>query len=210
MVDHLVLVFRDSPWGPWIRWTATLAVVVFMASCIGAQIIAVGEAMERMVQLFPDWFAGLLLAGIIGAILSTSDSMVLVTAADLTRLCKTQLADRVLPARMIHLGRRIASVMAVFGIALAYWRPGTTFDIIEFAFVGLGATLGLPPAFLALWPRTAGADVFATVVAGLASAVGSLHLWRATFPILVWPLTLAVFLGTICTTARSPATVSAS
>ncbi|MCS3755254.1 sodium/proline symporter [Salinibacter ruber] len=370
VVDHLALVFRDSPWGPWIRWTATLAVVVFMASYIGAQIIAVGEAMETglglnyavsvgagglavalyttlggfdasvwtdfvqgllvilaalalplvaiaeiggwgafvtavraadptllsmtagqtgtalalsvgswlafalgalgqphglmrfqairserllsrasvialafqalrltvplfigmagrvlygsmndpesaamemMVQLFPDWFAGLLLAGIIGAVLSTSDSMMLVTSADLTRLYETQLAGRVLPTRMIRLGRGIVGVMALLGVGLAYWRPGTIFDIIEFAFVGLGATLGLPLAFLVLWPRTTGAGVFAAVAAGLGSAIGNLYLSPATFPILVWPITLTAFLGASYATApSSPVTASSS
>ena len=368
VVDHLALAFRDSPWASWIRWTATGAVVVFMASYIGAQIIAVGEAvetglgidyvaaigagglavafyttlggfsasvwtdfvqgllvilaavalpvvaiaeiggwdafvtqvsatdpsllsmtagqtgtalalsigswlafalgalgqphglmrfqairserllsrasviamsfqalrltvplfigiagrvlygsiddpesvaMEMMVQLFPDWFAGLLLAGIIGAILSTSDSMMLVTSADLTRLYETQVADRVPAARMIRLGRGIVAAMALLGVGLAYWRPGTIFSIIEFAFVGLGATLGLPLAFLVLWPQTTGAGVFAAVATGLVSAVGNLYLWPATFPILVWPLTLAAFLGVSYATAR-PATVSSS
>jgi sodium/proline symporter len=168
-------------------------------------------AMEMMVQLFPDWFAGLLLAGIIGAVLSTSDSMMLVTSADLTRLYETQLAGRVLPARMIRLGRGIVGVMALLGVGLAYWRPGTIFDIIEFAFVGLGATLGLPLAFLVLWPRTTGAGVFAAVAAGLGSAIGNLYLSPATFPILVWPITLAAFLGASYATApSSPVTASSS
>ena len=369
VVDHLALAFRDSPWGPWIRWTATLAVVMFMASYIGAQIIAVGEAMETslgvdyglavgagglavaayttlggfnasvwtdvvqgifvllaavalpvvaiaeiggwsafvteasavdptllsmtagqtgtalalsvsswlafalgalgqshglmrfqairserllsrasviamsfqalrltvplfigiagrvlygsigdpesvamemMVDLFPGWFAGLLLAGIIGAILSTSDSMMLVSAADLTRLYETQVAERVSADRMIGLGRAIVCAMAVLGVALAYGRPGTIFAIIEFAFVGLGATLGLPLAFLVLWPRTTGAGVFAAVAVGLVAAIGNLYLVPDTFPLLVWPVTLAAFLGTSYATSRSSVAVPTS
>ncbi|WP_232797891.1 hypothetical protein [Salinibacter altiplanensis] len=42
-------------------------------------------------------------------------------------------------------------MMALLGVALAYSRPRTIFDIIDFAFVGLGATLGLPLTFLVLW-----------------------------------------------------------
>ncbi|MFO8100034.1 MAG: sodium/proline symporter [Salinibacter sp.] len=361
VVDHLALAFRDDPWGPRIRWTATLAVVVFMASYIGAQIIAVGEAMETglgvdyglavgagglavaaytalggfhasvwtdvvqgllvilaavalpvvaivelggwsafvaeasavdptllsmtagqtgtalalsigswlafalgaigqphglmrfqairserllsqasviamsfqalrltvplfigiagrvlygsvgdpesvamemMVDLFPGWFAGLLLAGIIGAILSTSDSMMLVTAADLTRLYETRIAEQVSADRMIGLGRTIVCAMALLGVSLAYWRPGTIFAIIEFAFVGLGATLGLPLVFLVLWPRTTGAGVFAAVAGGLVAAIGNLYLVPDTFPILVWPVTLAAILGASSVSSR--------
>jgi sodium/proline symporter len=368
VVDHLALAFRDTRWGSWIRWTATAAVVVFMASYIGAQIIAVGEAMETglgvdygwavgagglavalytalggfdasvwtdlvqgllvilaavalpvvaiaeiggwgafvseaaavdpallsmtggeqgaslalsvgawlafalgalgqphglmrfqairserllsrasviamsfqalrltvplfigvagrvlygsagepesvamemMVELFPGWFAGLLLAGIIGAILSTSDSMMLVTAADLTRLYESQRPDAASTSQLIGLGRGIVVGMAALGVALAYWRPGTIFSIIEFAFVGLGATLGLPLAFLVLWPRTTGAGVFAAVGTGLVGAIGNLYLWPATFPILVWPVTLVVVVGvSYATSWTAPAQVS--
>jgi sodium/proline symporter len=368
IVDHLALVFRDSPFGPWIRGVATLAVVVFLGSYVGAQIIAVGEALETglgvdyagavavgglavavyttlggfhasvwtdfvqgllvlvaavalpvaaileiggwgalvtqvraadpsllgvtagthgtalalsigswlafalgalgqphglmrfqairserilskasviamsfqalrltvplligvagrvlyasagdpesvamtmMVDLFPNWFAGLLLAGITGAILSTSDSMMIVTAADLTQLYRTHIAPDADEATVIGLGRGIVGVLALLGIGLAYWRPGTIFAIIEFAFVGLGATLGLPLAFLVLWTRTTGAGIFAAVLVGLASAVGNLYLWPATFPILVWPITLGAFLLTSYATddAPSPARV---
>lgn len=162
-------------------------------------------AMEMLVEFFPNWFTGVLLAGIIGAILSTSDSMMIVTSADLTRLYETLVPESVDPTRMIGLGRAIVGGMALVGVALALWRPGTIFDIIEFAFVGLGATLGLPLAFLMLWPRTTGAGVFVAVAVGLASAVGNLYLFPDTFPILVWPVTLAAFLLTCyMSTSRAP------
>ena len=163
-------------------------------------------AMTMMVDLFPNWFAGLLLAGITGAILSTSDSMMIVTSADLTQLYRTQIAPDTDEDTIVGLGRVIVAIMAGVGIGLAYWRPGTIFDIIEFAFVGLGATLGLPLALHVLWDRTTGAGVFAAVLAGLISAVGNLYLSPDTFPILVWPITLAVFLLVCYATSSSPTT----
>jgi len=167
-------------------------------------------AMRMLVEFFPNWFAGLLLAGIIGAILSTSDSMMLVTSADLTRLYERLVPGPVEPSRMIALGRGIVGTLAALGVALALWRPGTIFDIIEFAFVGLGATLGLPLAFLVLWPRTTGAGVFAAVGMGLTSAIGNLYLWPDTFPILVWPFTLAAFLGACYATSSCTAPVEST
>lgn len=157
-------------------------------------------AMTMMIDLFPEWFGGLLLAGITGAILSTSDSMMIVTAADLTQFYRRHAASDIGERTIIVLGRMIVGAMAIIGIVLAYFRPGTIFEIIEFAFVGLGATLGLPLAFLVLWNRTTGTGVFTAVIVGLLSAVGNLYLWPSTFPILVWPATLGGFLIACFTT----------
>lgn len=147
-------------------------------------------AMMMLVDLFPGWMAGLLLAGIIGAILSTSDSMMLVASADLTRLYETYINPDAERRTLIILGRGIVALLALLGIALALTRPGTIFDIIEFAFVGLGVTLGLPLLFLIFWPRTTGAGVLAAVVVGLTSSVGNLYLAPDLFPIVVWPVTI--------------------
>ena len=151
-------------------------------------------AMMMLVDLFPGWVAGLLLAGIIGAILSTSDSMMIVASADLTRLYETYVQPDADERTIIMLGRGIVAGIALLGIALALTRPGTIFEIIEFAFVGLGVTLGLPLIALILWPRrTTGIGVLTAVVVGLASAIGNLYLAPDLFPILTWPITIAAF-----------------
>jgi Na+/panthothenate symporter len=167
-------------------------------------------AMTMMVEFFPGWMAGLLLAGIVGAILSTSDSMMLVTAADLTRLYETQVAEQKSVDWTIGIGRGVVGAMATLGVGLAYWRPGTIFAIIEFAFVGMGATLGLPLASLILWPRTTGAGVFAAGVVGLTCAVGNLYLLPETFPILVWPITGVALVGVSIATSQPREAVEAS
>ena len=147
-------------------------------------------AMLALTDLFPGWLAGVLLAGIIGAILSTSDSMMLVAAADLTRGYAAW-RPMVSQAALIRLSRSIVGVLAVGGIAMALLRPGTIFDIIEFAFVGLGATLGLPLMMVLLWRGTTGGGVLAGVLGGLACTVLNLTLFPDLFPMLVWPATLA-------------------
>ncbi|SDJ34435.1 sodium/proline symporter [Natronorubrum texcoconense] len=149
-------------------------------------------AMHAIVDLFPGWFAGLLLAGIIGAILSTSDSMMLVTSADVTRLYEEYADSDVSERTLLLLGRGVVLAAAAVGIGLAYVRPGTIFEIIEFAFVGLGVSLGLPLFALVLWERTTAAGVLAAIVVGLVSSIGNLYFLPEYFPIFVWPVTLAV------------------
>lgn len=151
-------------------------------------------AMMALTDLFPGWLAGVLLAGIIGAILSTSDSMMLVATADLVRGYASW-RPNVSEAALIRLSRFIVGALAAGGIGLALLRPGTIFDIVEFAFVGLGATLGLPLMLHLLWSRTTDAGMLAGVVVGLVSTVLNLSLMPDLFPILVWPATLAALVG---------------
>ena len=151
-------------------------------------------ALMALTELVPGWLAGVLLAGIIGAILSTSDSMMLVAAADLTQ-GYARWCPGASQAALIRLSRVIVAVLAAGGIALALLRPGTIFDIIEFAFVGLGATLGLPLMMTLLWPGTTDRGVLAGVAVGLASTVLNLTVLPDLFPILVWPVTLAAIIG---------------
>jgi sodium/proline symporter len=120
--------------------------------------------------------------------------MMLVAAADLTQGYARWRPDAS-QAALIRLSRVIVAVLAAGGIALALLRPGTIFDIIEFAFVGLGATLGLPLMMTLLWPGTTDRGVLAGVAVGLASTVLNLTVLPDLFPILVWPVTLAAIIG---------------
>ena len=158
----------------------------------GADIHHENVAMHAIIDLFPAWLAGLLLAGIIGAILSTADSMMIVTSADVTRFYEEHVNPRATEKELILFGRGVVVVAALIGIALAFVRPGTIFDIIEFAFVGLGVSLGMPLAALVLWKKTTAEGVLATIIFGLVGSIGNLYLFPEYFPILVWPPAIAV------------------
>ena len=149
-------------------------------------------AMMTIADFFPPIIAGLLLAAVISAILSTSDSMLIVASSDLTRLYEEVINPNASQQTLVLVGRGIVAVLAATGIVLAYLRPGTIFEIIEFAFVGLGATFGLPLIFMLFWNRMTGEAVLAGVFTGLMSSIGNLYLLPEYFPILVWPISILV------------------
>ena len=161
----------------------------------GADIHHENVAMHAIVDLFPAWLAGLLLAGIIGAILSTSDSMMIVTSADVTRFYEERINPKATERELILFGRGVVVIAAIIGMALAYVRPGTIFDIIEFAFVGLGVSLGMPLAAMVLWEKMTAEAVLATILVGLGGTIGNLYLFPEYFPILVWPVAIPVMIG---------------
>lgn len=161
----------------------------------GQDIFFENVAIHAIVDLFPAWIAGLLLAGILGAVLSTADSMMIVTSADVTRCYEEYINPHASERALILFGRSVVVMAAVFGTALAYLRPGTIFEIIEFAFVGLGVSLGLPLAALVIWEKTTAEGVLATIIVGLAGTIGNLYIFPDYFPILVWPVTIAALVA---------------
>ncbi|MDG5760642.1 sodium/proline symporter [Natronococcus sp. A-GB1] len=165
-------------------------------------------AMMAIVDFFPAVVAGVLLAAIVSAILSTSDSMLLVASSDFTRFYEERIDPDASQKTLILLGRATVGVLALGGIALAFVRPGTIFEIIEFAYVGLGATFGLPLLFMLFWERTTGEAILAGIVVGLGSSIGNLYLLPDYFPILVWPVCIAVIVGVTLATAESGADVA--
>lgn len=147
-------------------------------------------AMIAIVDLFPELIAGILLAAIVSAILSTSDSMLIVTSSDVTRFYEAYVNPSATDRELILFGRGVVAVVAAFGIVLASVRPGTIFEIIEFAYVGLGVTFGLPLVFILFWKNTTSEAVLAGLLVGLGSSIGNLYLAPDLFPIFPWPLTI--------------------
>lgn len=160
-------------------------------------------AMNAIVDLFPPIIAGVLLAAIVSAILSTSDSMMLVTASDITRFYEERINPDANELTLILVGRVTVGVVAVFSVALAWVRPGTIFDIIEFAYVGLGVAIGLPLLFIFFWKRTTAEGVLAAMIVGTGVSIGNLWYLPEYFPILPWPVTVATIVAVSLLTANA-------
>ena len=165
-------------------------------------------AMIAIADLFPAVIAGILLAAIVSAILSTSDSMLIVASSDLTRFYEERINPEATEAELVLVGRSVVGVLALGGIVLAFVRPGTIFEIIEFAYVGLGATFGLPLLFMLFWDRMTGEAMLAGIITGLLSSIGNLYLFPDYFPILLWPVCIATIVGVALLTAEDGAAVT--
>lgn len=122
-------------------------------------------------DLLPAWVAGVVIAGVLAAVMSTVDSQLLVAATalveDVARPLRPTLGDR---------GRLWASRATVAAIALAAGWVGMdpksgVLDLVAYAWAGLGASFG--PAVLAclFWRRTTAAGLIAGMATGAATAV---------------------------------------
>lgn len=160
---------------------------------------------EGIPELFPSIVAGILLAGIVSAILSTTDSMLIMTSADITRnVYEKYVNPDADDTRLIYIGRFFVVSLALVGIGLAMLRPASIFDIIMFGFTGLGACLG-PVLLLSIyWEGLTGWGAIAGMISGLAMTVlNRLYIYPEYFPVLVWPITFVTILVVSLATASA-------
>lgn len=132
--------------------------------------------------LFHPLVAGVLLAAILAAIMSTADSQLLVSSAAFTEdfyrtLLRREAGDR----ELVRVGRLAVVVIAACALALALDPDNRVLDLVAYAWAGFGAAFG-PALILSLyWRRMNRAGALAGIVAGGATVV----IWK--------PLTGGIF-----------------
>lgn len=99
------------------------------------------------------WFAGLFLAAILAAIMSTIDSQLLVSSSTLT----SDFYNRVLrknasTKELVHISRGFVILITIIACVLALFPFETIFNIVKFAWGGFGAAFG-PVVLMALYSR---------------------------------------------------------
>ncbi|NNH72340.1 sodium/proline symporter PutP [Nocardia uniformis] len=125
-------------------------------------------------QLLNPWVAGIVLAAVLAAIMSTADSQLLVSSTALTEDFYHAFLNREASQRsLVWVGRGSVIVVAVIAYVIAL-GGGAVLDIVAYAWAGFGAAFG-PVILLSLyWPRMTGAGALAGIISGAATVV----IWR--------------------------------
>lgn len=125
-------------------------------------------------QLFNPWIAGMLLAALLAAIMSTADSQLLVSSIALTEdFYRAFLNRNASDNTLVWVGRGTVIAVAVVAYVIALGGGGVL-DIVAYAWAGFGAAFG-PVILLSLfWPRMTWAGALAGMLGGAITVV----LWR--------------------------------
>ncbi len=116
--------------------------------------------------------AGVLLTGVVAAIMSTADSQLLLGSAIATDDVPfvRRWATRVDALGRVWLGRLLLLVIAVIATALSIFRPESVFTLVSFAWGGMGAAFG-PVTLMALyWRRFNLQGALASMIVGTMAA----------------------------------------
>lgn len=117
--------------------------------------------------LFHPFVAGIVLAAVLAAIMSTVSSQLLVTSSALVEdLYKEVFNSKASDERYVFLGRAAVLVVSLVAIAFAWSKDNTILDLVSFAWAGFGAAFG-PIILLTLyWRKITGIGAFAGMIVG--------------------------------------------
>ena len=123
----------------------------------------------------PPILAGFVMAGILAATISSSDSYLLIAASAFAKniyqgICHKRATDK----QVMIVTRVTLLVLALIGIVIALDEDSVIFQIVSFAWAGFGATFGPLMLFSLFWKRTNKAGA----IAGMISGAAMVFLWK--------------------------------
>jgi sodium/proline symporter len=164
----------------WVAITLTGATLTGLAGILVIEQPLQAEARETVFILLVDLLfhpliAGLLLAAILAAIMSTADSQLLVSSSTFTEdLYRTLLRRKAGPRELVRVGRITVIMIALVAFWLALDPEAMVLDLVAYAWAGFGAAFG-PALVLSLyWPRMTGLGALAGILVGGLTVLG----WR--------------------------------
>jgi sodium/proline symporter len=118
-------------------------------------------------NLLPAFLAGLVMAGILAATISSSDSYLLIAASAFSKniyqhLIKKDATDD----QVMTISRIILVAISLIGVIIALDENSVIFTIVSFAWAGFGATFGPIILFSLFWKRTNKEGAIAGMLSG--------------------------------------------
>jgi len=123
----------------------------------------------------PPILAGFVMAGILAATISSSDSYLLIAASAFSKNIFQGIAHKKATDKQVMLVSRITLlVLTLIGIVIALDENSVIFKVVSFAWAGFGATFGPLMLFSLFWKRTTRAGA----IAGMLSGGAMVFIWK--------------------------------
>lgn len=164
----------------WVTISLAAAVAVGLISRPLFTNLAKGESEKVFIMMVNNfcwsWFAGLFLAAILAAIMSTIDSQLLVSSSTLTSdFYQRVLRKNASTSELILVSRGFVVLITIIACVLALSPFETIFNIVKFAWGGFGAAFG-PVVIMALYSRK---TTWQSALAGMAVGTIVMIIWYA-------------------------------
>ncbi|MFQ6678166.1 MAG: sodium/proline symporter [Fidelibacterota bacterium] len=120
--------------------------------------------------LLPAWLAGIFISGAIAAMMSTADSQLLVSTTILTE----DLVSKTLKkpnTDYLKLSRILTVLIGILAFIMAWRTEDLVFEMVSYAWSGLGASFGPALVLMLWWKRTTRKGIIAGLITGAITTI---------------------------------------
>ncbi len=156
-------------------------------------------------RLLPPLLAGFVMAGILAATISSSDSYLLIAASAFAKnIYQGLFSKKADDKNVMTISRITLLVIAIIAMVIALDEKSIIFKIVSFAWAGFGATFGPLVLFSLFWKRINRAGA----IAGMVGGAGMVFLWKLVISNIggafaIYELLPAFIFSSICIVAVS-------
>ena len=159
-----------------IAWTVIAYIGALSLGWIGIALFGPGGLKDQetvmpavLLKLFPPAIAAVLITGAIAAMISTADSLLILSATELSenliKPARKQGKDELVSLRQ---SRIITALLALVALILAYISPSRLiFTLVSYVWAGIGGTFSVVIILSLFWKRFHGRAALITIVTGM-------------------------------------------
>jgi sodium/proline symporter len=123
-----------------------------------------------LLEIFPPAIAAILITGAIAAMISTADSLLILSATELSEnLIKPVFNKKVSSRKSLVHSRVITAILAIIALGLAYLAGDGTFifTLVSYVWAGIGGTFSIVILFTLFWKKFHGKAALITIISGM-------------------------------------------
>jgi len=129
-----------------------------------------------LLTIFPAPIAAILITGAIAAMISTADSLLILSSTELTEnLLKpaSKKMQHISNKKQLQLSRIITALLAIIALGLAWVSGDNTFifSLVSYVWAGIGGTFSVVVLLTLFWRKYHGKAVLATIITGLSFTI---------------------------------------
>ncbi len=123
-------------------------------------------------DLMPAWIAGIFVSGAIAAMMSTADSQLLVISSSVIEdFYHKTLNKKVTEQTLLQFSRLVTVFIGIFGFIIAVTSTDLVFEMVSYAWSGLGASFGPALLLILLWTKTTKQGILTGMITGSLTTV---------------------------------------
>ncbi|MGD9976935.1 MAG: sodium/proline symporter [Bacteroidales bacterium] len=167
-----------------IAWTLVAYVGAMLLGIIGLAIFGPNTLADReyvmpatLLKIFPPAFASLLITGAIAAMVSTADSLLILSSTELSENIVKPFRKSITEKQALLQSRVITALLAIVALAIAYISPQKViFTLVSYVWAGIGCTFSVVILLTLFWKKFHGKAALTTIIAGMAFTI----IWIST------------------------------